>query len=318
MVNLLEEELFDKIERKKKGEDIFIGLNSAMLVVSGINTPEKCKTELEKIYLFNEQFRKWYKNNWGSVLSKQNSMHKAISIFGYMYERLNKIKEDAETIRKGDAFLTNNPFQGIGKNQEIFASWISLCARQEINEIKLLSDGEKLRGCFNNGQKDYIFNPAKQSCLELDKDSGYIKYSKSAIVPEILTQRAWGRYKSGRFLEAIEDCNKALIIAPTYINSLFCRGVSKKEIGIKKRNSQMYLQGAIQDFETLTNVKSNYVQAYFEMMGIYWKLGNTEKANECKNRVYTLGKESWRRLIEEEVKKTKRTSWLNKILSFKN
>lgn len=325
MVNLLEKELFEKIEKKFKGEEIFIGLNSSMLIISGVDKESELIKEMQNLVLFCRQFRKEYKKIWQTSNFKDNPLLKPIALSNYMFQRINQINEYPKLKGKGDKFLIHNPFQNLNKEQEIIASWISVCSRLGIKNIGLLTDGEKLRGYIENESEKYTLNLATQDLKEFDKVDGYVKYPKSAIVSEILTQRAWNHYHSGRFEKAIKESGKAIEIFPNYITALFCRGKSKRKKGLqmKKKGQQgsslLYTLGAIEDFERLTqeDIQPNYAKAYYEMGRAYITLKNAEGVNNCAGRLSTLGSKYLLESLRMEIKRlNKKPSLLDKLDRF--
>lgn len=325
MINPLEELLFENIEKKKKGVDVYIGFNEALLTVTGIKTPAQLQRELHNINEFNKQFETWYRRNWGNVPKNQIQTYKAVSILNYMKSRLHEIKENSVAKQEGDMFLLNNPFGHIKDGREVLASWLSLCSRQQIKEVKLLSDGRKLRAGLVLDNHRCVINPAQNEGRKVEQKGEFIEYRKDAIVSEILTQRAWEKYSKDRYHEAMEDCSKALIITPNYINALFCRGVTKKNIGINMDQNQKgdegsysYFRGAMLDFKQALKKKGNFYRAHKELVGVYLKLDRVEEAEDSRKKVVSYAQEDVKKQLEKEIREIKRgskKSILDKFLS---
>ena len=89
-------------------------------------------------------------------------------------------------------------------------------------------------------------------------------------MPSLTTIAGWFTASDGEYDRAIEDCNKAIELDPSYAEPYSNRGAAYREKGEEDR--------AIEDYDKAIQLKPDFIEAHYNRAVAYTKKGNFDRA----------------------------------------
>ncbi len=238
-MNTLEDKLLEDFNNGKA-----VSAEEALLIVSGVETPEELESYKEKLGQIDSRFRKWLKSKGaiGGLIDKDYmTLDRARYLFEYLW--LSKPKRHGSGYSLTSAIhrqLDSDINRTVGSCVGLTALFTVLCMRENITVFVLASDDHVLNRVKCGGVSVNVENTDPDGFDKKLDDNSYYELSPSLLAAAILDSRGIEQEKEGKLEGALDSFTRAIAIRQDYANAYNNRGNVYFKIGEYERARKDY------------------------------------------------------------------------------